>query len=73
MSQMEQIVPLALHEVEFPNDEELLVHDWRVEQLERLGIETTIAETFAGVVDWHELAGLVERGCAPHLALEIVR
>jgi hypothetical protein len=26
-----------------------------------------------GGIDWHEIAGLVERGCSPELALEIVR
>jgi hypothetical protein len=32
-----------------------------------------IAETFAGLVDWHALAALVERGCSPELGLEIAR
>ena len=32
-----------------------------------------VAETFAGLVDWHEVAGLVGRGCSPELALEIAR
>jgi hypothetical protein len=32
-----------------------------------------VAETFADLVDWHALAELVERGCSPELALEIVR
>jgi hypothetical protein len=51
----------------------LLIHDWQVEQLRRLGLPLALAVTFAGRVDWHEIAGLVERGCAPELALEIVR
>jgi hypothetical protein len=55
------------------NAEELLVHDWRAEQLRRLGLSRVIAETFASFVDWHELATLVGRGCPPMLALEIVR
>jgi hypothetical protein len=25
------------------------------------------------IVDWHALAGLIDRGCPPELALEIVR
>jgi len=33
----------------------------------------SVAEKFAGVVDWHEIARLVERGCPPRLALEIAR
>ena len=54
-------------------DEELLVHSWRTEQLGRLGLSRILAETFADLVDWHALAELVERGCSPELALEIVR
>jgi hypothetical protein len=32
-----------------------------------------MALAFADVVDWHDLAALVRRGCPPILALEIVR
>lgn len=55
------------------NDEELLVREWRTEQLRGLGIPTALAERFAGLVDWHEIAELVGRGCSPELALEIAR
>ena len=54
-------------------DEEVLVQAWRTEQLRRLGLPRMVAETFAGLVDWHAVAELVERGCSPELALEIVR
>jgi hypothetical protein len=54
-------------------DEEFLVRAWRMEQLSRLGLPRSLAETFADLVDWHALANLVERGCSPELALEIVR
>jgi hypothetical protein len=54
-------------------DEELLVHAWRTEQLLRLGLPRFVAEVFAGLVDWHAVADLVERGCSPEVALEIVR
>ena len=54
-------------------DEELLVHGWRAEQLVRIGLPSTLAEAFADLVDWHALADLVESGCPPRLALEIVR
>jgi len=54
-------------------DEELLVHEWRTEQLRRVGLPHSVAETFADLVDWHALADLVEHGCSPRLALEIVR
>ena len=53
--------------------EALNVRTWRVEQLRRLGLPPFVAETFADLVDWHALAYLVERGCSPELALEIVR
>jgi hypothetical protein len=49
------------------------VRAWRVEQLRRLGLASTVAEAFADLVDWHALAALVDRGCPPELALEIVR
>jgi hypothetical protein len=52
--------------------EELRVHAWRTEQLRELGIPGSLAELFADVVDWHSIAALVERGCNPLLALEIV-
>lgn len=54
-------------------DEEQLVHEWRVEQLEILGLSNVIAEAFASQVDWHQVAGLVKRGCPAELALEILR
>jgi hypothetical protein len=69
---MEQVQELAI-EPDFQTDEELLVNEWRVEQLLRLGVTKVIAEMFAGVIDWHEIAKLVECGCAPELAIEIVR
>lgn len=59
--------------VEPQSDDEVLVHEWRTEQLERLGIARIVAEAVAGLVDWHEIASLIERGCPPALALEIVR
>ena len=59
--------------VEDTIDEELQIHAWRAEQLRRLGLPRTLAERFAGIVDWHEIAALVARGCTPELALEITR
>jgi hypothetical protein len=53
--------------------DEILVNEWRVKQLERLGIARLVAEAVASLGDWHELAGLIERGCTPALALEIIR
>jgi hypothetical protein len=54
-------------------DEEQLVHEWQAEQLERLGFSETMAQAFASRLDWHQVAHLVERGCSPELALDILR
>jgi hypothetical protein len=59
--------------VEETTDEELLIQAWRAEQLRGLGLSRILAETFASLVDWHEIAALVARGCSPELALEIAR
>jgi hypothetical protein len=59
--------------VEDANDEALAVQSWHAEQLRRLGVSRILAETFAGLVDWHEVAALVARGCRPDLALDIAR
>jgi hypothetical protein len=53
--------------------EESRVYAWRVEQLAKLGLSTVVADAVASVVDWHEVAGLVQRGCPPEPALEIAR
>jgi hypothetical protein len=53
--------------------QDLGVWQWRAEQLHRLGLSWLLARVFAAVVDWHDFANLVERGCPPELALEIVR
>jgi hypothetical protein len=41
------------------------VHNWRVSQLQRLGVPGPLAEIYADRVDWHQIARLVRRGC-PH-------
>jgi hypothetical protein len=56
----------------FP-EEELRLQAWRRKQLRRLGVPHRLADVSAEVVDWHEIAALVDRGCPPELALEIVR
>ena len=53
-------------------DEEQLVLEWRVSQLERLGVSRLTAAMFANLVDWHDIAALVRRGCSPELAIDIV-
>ena len=55
------------------SDEDARVYAWRKEQLAGLGLSNIVAAAVAPFVDWHEIARLVERGCSPELALEIVR
>jgi hypothetical protein len=55
------------------DEEERSIRAWREEQLRRLGVPPRTAAIFAGLVDWHEIAALVARGCSPELALEIAR
>jgi hypothetical protein len=69
---MEPLAMLA-EELDDGNGEAYVVNAWRAEQLRRLGVSPTLAEVFAGLVDWHQIANLVERGCSAQLALEIVR
>jgi hypothetical protein len=70
---MEPIVFSEAELVEETNDEELSIQAWRVEQLRRLGVSRRLAESLAELVDWHDIAALVARGCPLELALEIVR
>ena len=58
---------------EAAEEEELLVHDWRVARLAQFGIPPSLAEAHADHIDWHHVARLVQRGCPPRLALRIVR
>jgi hypothetical protein len=67
---IEQVLEMSECE---PTDEEQLVIEWRLEQLEKLGVSRIKAALFAGFVDWHQIAALVARGCSPELAIEIVR
>ena len=55
------------------SEEDELVYEWRVERLAGLGLSNIVAAAVAPLVDWHEIAYLVERGCSPELALAIVR
>jgi hypothetical protein len=68
-------LPLVAEELDQgpgPGQEDV-VNAWRAEQLRLLGLSPMLAEAFAGLVDWHQIAKLVERGCSAQLALEIVR
>ena len=68
--------PIAISDtelIEHATAEELAIQAWRTEQLRRLGLSRILAQSFAGLVDWHEVAALVARGCPPELALEIAR
>ena len=56
----------------FPK-EELRLLAWRREQLLALEASRSMANAYAELVDWHDVSALVEQGCPPDLALEIVR
>ena len=58
---------------EAAEDEDLIVHEWRVARLAQFGIPRSLAEVYADHIDWHQVARLVQRGCPPRLALRIVR
>jgi hypothetical protein len=58
---------------EAAEEEDLLVHGWRVARLAQFGIPQSLAEVYADHIDWHQIARLVQRGCPPRLALRIVR
>jgi hypothetical protein len=66
---MEEAIETGIDE----ESEEVRIHAWRAEQLGKLGFSTIIAEAVADVVDWHEVAPLVAKGCPLALALEIAR
>ena len=67
------VMEILAEELSAGSEHERCVHAWRTEQLERLGVTRTFADVYAGLVDWHQIADLVERGCSPLLALEIIR
>jgi hypothetical protein len=54
--------------------EEELIFAWRFEQLQRVGFDTGLALDLAvcAEVDLHDATELVQRGCAPVLAAQIL-
>jgi hypothetical protein len=64
---------IVFDELERHVREEESVRAWRVEQLTRLGVSRLVAARVASLVDWHEVADLVDRGCRGDLAVEILR
>ena len=74
MDELETVEINELDSVEIQeSDEDAQVYAWRVERLSGLGLSKLVASAVAPFVDWHEIARLVERGCSPELALEIIR
>ena len=53
---MEPILISDAELVENATDEELAIHSWHVEQLQRLGLPRILAEMFPELVDWNEIA-----------------
>ena len=74
---MDEVETVEIDELESgwidATDEDARVYAWRVERLSGLGLSNLVASAVAPLVDWHEIACLVERGCSPELALAIVR
>ncbi len=68
-----ETTPLSDIDLDAGNDEDTRVHEWRVDQLWRLGIPRLLASELAAGVDWHDVAALVQHGCPALLALEIAR
>jgi predicted component of type VI protein secretion system len=68
---VEELVEIEVEAGE--SEEDARIYAWRVEQLSELGLSQMIASAVASFVDWHDIARLVERGCSPELALEIIR
>jgi hypothetical protein len=63
--------PAVEHDAIDDDRDGVLVHNWRVSQLTRLGVPGSLAEIYADRTDWHQVARLVQRGCPPRLALRI--
>jgi hypothetical protein len=68
---MEPTPTVAGHEA--IDRDELLVHDWRVTQLTRLGIPGCWPRAPPATSTGTKSPGWVQRGCPPLLALRIVR
>ena len=63
----------ALHDERLEQEEPLVVWQWRYDQARELGLTILEAGAFAdSPADLGRLRELVERGCAPELALRIV-
>ena len=67
---MEEVAEMEVEAAK--SEEDARVYAWRVEQLSGLGLSHAIASVMASFVDWHQIAQLVERGCPPELALQIL-
>jgi len=65
----------AVEQVEYAESEVERVERWRAEELERAGYNPEAAFELAlrSDVDLHAAVALVERGCPPELALQILR
>jgi len=66
--------PIAAPELSRPDTENERVERWRAEALERAGYDADSAQELASRpdVDLHHAIELVEAGCEPELALQIL-
>ena len=59
--------------VETREDEQARVESWRLHVLIEAGYPLSLAERLAGSeVDLHRAVGLIDRGCTPETAVEIL-
>lgn len=67
-------VPPVVGEDEQLSDEEIKVRNWRIRELDRMGVELPIAIAAAKIRSFniHEVFKLVEKGCDPNVAVRIV-
>lgn len=56
---------------EEPTKEQHEIHEWRVEQLTRAGVDIYTAQLIADSCDYVLLRDLVKRGCPTFLAVRI--
>lgn len=65
----------AVEQVEYVETEVERVERWRTQELERAGYDAEAAFELAlrSDVDLHAAVALVEHGCPPELALQILR
>ena len=68
------MIEMATADLTYEETEDQRVESWRLEALERAGYDRKAAAVLAcrRDVDLHQAMALIQRGCSPELALEIL-